>query len=86
MIKRLFDLLLATFLLALTLPIFIIVTVILALQGGSIIFRQKRIGKDGKIFTCYKFRSMIENAENQLPIAAKVYWFILNETIFPRYC
>ena len=34
---------------------------------GPIIFKQKRVGKDGKEFICYKFRSMIPDAEKGKP-------------------
>ncbi len=32
----------------------------------SIIFKQKRVGKDGKIFVCYKFRTMYQNSDEIL--------------------
>ncbi len=38
---------------------------------GPVIYKQQRIGKDGKIFTLYKFRTMINDAEKQLgPVLA----------------
>lgn len=45
-------------------PIFIIVGAIIKLDSkGPVIFSQKRVGKDGKEFKMYKFRSMVINAE-----------------------
>ena len=58
--------------LALTiLPFFIIAHLIISLlikmdSKGSIFFKQKRVGKDGKIFICYKYRTMYENGDEIL--------------------
>jgi len=64
MLKRLIDFFISALLLIFFLPISIIGGIIwLGLVGRPIIFRQKRLGKDGKIFTIYKLRSMVKNAE-----------------------
>lgn len=49
-------------------PFFIIVALVIKLEEpkGSIFFNQERVGKDGKVFRIYKFRSMITDAEQQL--------------------
>lgn len=46
-------------------PLFILVSLIILSEkpGGSVFFRQKRVGKDGKLFTLLKFRTMIPNAD-----------------------
>jgi O-antigen biosynthesis protein WbqP len=59
LIKRLGDILLAILLLLLLLPIYILFALIIRLQdGGSAIFKQKRVGRNGQEFLFFKFRSM----------------------------
>lgn len=63
--KRLIDLILAAAGLVLLLPLLPTIVVLIALDSpGPILFRQKRVGRHGALFTCYKFRSMVENAES----------------------
>ena len=66
MIKRLFDITLSLILIILFLPLYIIVSLLIFIKiGQPILFRQKRPGKDGKIFEIYKFRTMTnEKDEN----------------------
>lgn len=47
-------------------PLFLIVAFIIKFedQKGTIFFKQIRVGKDGKVFCMYKFRSMVTNAED----------------------
>lgn len=58
-IKRIFDVLFALFLLIVLSPLIIIICIlILIFDGKPIIFKQLRVGKDEKIFSIYKFRTM----------------------------
>ncbi len=62
--KRLLDVSLASIALFLVLPILALVAIAIRLDSeGPIFFRQKRVGMNGKLFTIYKFRSMVVNAE-----------------------
>jgi lipopolysaccharide/colanic/teichoic acid biosynthesis glycosyltransferase len=62
--KRLFDLLSSTIALIILLPIFLILAILIRVDSkGPIIFGHKRIGKNGKFIKVYKFRSMVENAD-----------------------
>lgn len=64
MLIRLLDIVLSLLGLLFLLPIFLILAVWIKLDSqGSIFFRQIRVGKDGKDFRIYKFRTMIVNAE-----------------------
>lgn len=66
-IKRVIDVTSALILLILFLPIWIIVPILIRLDSpGPIIFRHKRIGKNGQEFDMYKFRSMIDGAHDYL--------------------
>ena len=64
MTKRIFDLLFGFIALILTLPLMALSALMVFLEDGSpVIFRQKRVGRDGQLFEIYKFRTMIKNAE-----------------------
>lgn len=59
------DFCLAMFALLCLFPLFIILAIIVKLDSkGPAFFKQARIGKDFKPFEMYKFRSMVENAQN----------------------
>ena len=63
-IKRFGDILISLAVLTLGLPIFLIIAiVIMADDFGNPFFMQERIGKDGKAFNMFKFRTMFMNAE-----------------------
>lgn len=63
-LKRFLDFVFSLLLLILLFPLFIIVSIAIKLDSkGPVIFKQYRLGKDGKKFKMYKFRSMIVDAE-----------------------
>lgn len=58
-IKRSLDLITALFLVIILSPVMLIAAILIAVnRDGPILFKQERPGKDGKIFTVYKFRTM----------------------------
>lgn len=62
--KRVFDFTTSLILLVLLLPLMAVVAILIKFSSpGAVIFKQKRIGYNGRIFNCYKFRTMITNAE-----------------------
>jgi len=62
--KRLLDCIFSLLILTLTLPITLIISLLIFCEdGGPILFKQIRIGKNGKKFNCLKFRTMVINAE-----------------------
>jgi lipopolysaccharide/colanic/teichoic acid biosynthesis glycosyltransferase len=62
--KRALDVLLSSLILALVGPLLVVTTLAIRIEdGGPALFRQKRVGRGGRTFTCYKFRSMIVGAE-----------------------
>lgn len=57
--KRAFDIVFAVLFLIVFSPIYLITAIIIVIcSPGNPIFRAKRVGLNGKVFTCYKFRSM----------------------------
>ncbi len=63
-LKRLMDIVVSLFLLIISLPITIITSVAIKLDSkGPVLFKQERLGQNGKPFNVYKFRSMIVDAE-----------------------
>jgi exopolysaccharide production protein ExoY len=64
-LKRVFDIVCASILLLLTLPLFIIVAFILKIMDQSpIIYKHVRVGLWGRRFTCFKFRTTVVDSEN----------------------
>jgi sugar transferase (PEP-CTERM system associated) len=63
-IKRSFDLLVSAVMLVVTLPLMLATALAIRLESpGPVIFRQDRVGRGGRAFTCLKFRSMRADAE-----------------------
>lgn len=66
LVKRIFDLGASLFGLMLILPLLPFIVLLIKLETpGPIFFKQLRVGFRGRIFHCYKFRSMAVDAENQ---------------------
>jgi len=66
-IKRSFDILFALIGVILTFPIWLIVAILIKLDSkGAIFFKQERVGMDGRIFLCYKFRTMHSDADESI--------------------
>lgn len=67
-VKRFFDIIFGLIGICVMVPLYILVKLSYICTGdyGDIIYRQNRIGKDGRPFNLYKFRSMVMNAEDML--------------------
>lgn len=67
--KRLFDVVVSVIGLVVLLPIIIIIGLLIKLEDrGTVFFKHKRVGKNGKTIYLYKFRSMVMNAEELLNV------------------
>lgn len=68
LVKRLMDIVVSAFFLLLLSPLYLYIALRVRLSGsGTIIFKQERIGLNGKPFVIYKFRSMYADAEDKGP-------------------
>ena len=66
-LKRAFDILGALAVLLVVSPVLAITALLIKREdGGPVLFRQERVGRDGKTFECLKFRSMVVDAEARL--------------------
>ncbi len=69
--KRILDFILSLFTVIILMPVMIVIYILIRIKlGKPVIFKQQRPGKDEKIFTLYKFRTMTENKDengNLLP-------------------
>ncbi len=64
LVKRMFDLVAGTVITLLALPLMLLVALAIVVDSsGPIIFRQRRVGENGRLFDMFKFRSMVANAE-----------------------
>ena len=64
-IRRIIDTIIALIALIILSPVLLIVSIAICLESkGGAIFKQKRIGLNGKPYDMYKFRSMVKNAQN----------------------
>ncbi|WP_458411726.1 sugar transferase [Schinkia sp. CFF1] len=63
--KRIYDIIFSSIVLIVLSPLFLIIALIIKVEDpkAPILYKQKRLGKDNKEFTIYKFRSMVNGAE-----------------------
>ena len=68
-LKRPLDMILSTFMLMVSLPVFFPIALAIKLEdGGPIFYRQERWGKDGRRFRAYKFRTMVTDSDQNYGI------------------
>ncbi|MDE5789881.1 MAG: sugar transferase [Muribaculaceae bacterium] len=90
-LKFIFDRMMALIGLLLLWPVLLIVAILIRIKmpGGPVIFKQTRVGRDGKLFTMYKFRSMtvghggssvsVAGEQRITPLGAKLRKYKLDE-------
>jgi exopolysaccharide biosynthesis polyprenyl glycosylphosphotransferase len=71
--KKIFDVIVASIILFLTIPLWLLITLAIKIEdGGPVFYIQERVGKNKKIFKLIKFRSMIKEAEKEGPKWAEI--------------
>lgn len=64
--KRVLDVIGAAVLLVLFAPLMAVIALLVARDGGPVLYRHRRVGRDGVPFDCLKFRSMVPDADRRL--------------------
>lgn len=64
-VKRVFDIALSSVMILILLPLFLVVAILVRTDGGPAIYTQIRVGKNGKHFKIFKFRSMCVGADSR---------------------
>ncbi|GBR04184.1 hypothetical protein GLI01_19060 [Gluconacetobacter liquefaciens] len=64
--KRVMDVMIAAAMLFFAMPAMLAIVVLVRRDGGAALFGHNRIGENGRIFRCLKFRSMVANADDVL--------------------
>jgi len=66
--KRAFDIIVGSLLILLLAPLLLLLVILIRIESpGAALFAHRRLGKNGVPFNCYKFRSMVMNAQELLP-------------------
>lgn len=69
--KKVFDIIICMFLLPVLLPLMLATTLAVIMDSGlPALFLQDRVGRDGKLFRIYKFRTMVPDASSKGPLLA----------------
>tara|TARA_B100001939_G_C16829988_1_gene568246 strand:+ start:324 stop:911 length:588 start_codon:yes stop_codon:yes gene_type:complete len=72
MIKRFFDLISSSIGILVLLPLMLVISIVIKLDSkGPVFFKQKRVGKDGLLFTMIKFRSMSVVQKSKSTVSVK---------------
>ena len=65
-VKRLFDVAFSALVLVLLAPVFMLIAAVIKLDSlGPVFYSADRIGKKGRVFRCFKFRTMVDDAETR---------------------
>jgi lipopolysaccharide/colanic/teichoic acid biosynthesis glycosyltransferase len=65
-LKRAIDLIVSLSVVTAFLPCFAMLIILVALDGGPVFYTQRRVGQGGRTFLCWKFRTMVVNADEKL--------------------
>ncbi len=66
LLKRAMDIVLSSLLLMMLAPVMIVVAILIRMDSrGTVLYRAQRVGRKGRLFTCYKFRTMVADADRR---------------------